>query len=49
VSCQQNTGTGQNYSTWLANKSIADMAEFGYLGTTMTKRNCVHDRADSFW
>ena len=47
VSCQQNTG--QNYSIWLANKSVADVAEFGYLGTTMTKRNCMHDRADSFW
>ena len=46
VSCRPNTG--QNYSIWLANKSIADMEEFGYLGTTMTKRNCMHDRADSF-
>lgn len=48
VSCHQNTG--QNYSIRLASKSIADMTEFVYLGTTMTKKkNCMHDRADTYW
>jgi hypothetical protein len=41
TSLQQNVG--QNLNMQIANKSLENIAEFRYLGTTPTNKNGVHD------
>jgi hypothetical protein len=39
--------TGQKHSIKIANRSFEDVAEFKYLGTTLTDQNCMHEEIKS--
>jgi hypothetical protein len=45
VSCYQKAE--QTYSIKIANRSFEDVAEFKYLGTTLTDQNCMHEESKS--
>jgi hypothetical protein len=38
---------GQKHSIKIANSSFEDVARFGYLGTTLTDQNYIHDEIKS--
>jgi hypothetical protein len=38
---------GQKLSIKIANRSSEDVAEFRYLGTTLTDQNCMHEEIKS--
>jgi hypothetical protein len=38
---------GQNRSTKVANKTFENVANFKYLGTTITNQNCFHEKIKS--
>jgi hypothetical protein len=38
---------GQKHSIKIANRSFEDVAEFKYLGTTPTDKNCMHKEIKS--
>jgi hypothetical protein len=39
--------TGQQHSIKIGNRSFEEVAEFKYLGTTMTDQNCMHEEIKS--
>jgi hypothetical protein len=45
MSCEQNAG--QNDNIKMANKSLKNVAEFAYLGTTVTNENCMLEEIKS--
>jgi hypothetical protein len=45
MSCNQKIG--QKHSIKIANRSFEDVAEFRYLGTTLTDQNCMHEEIKS--
>jgi len=44
ISPHQNTGQITIY--WLLNKPFENVAEFKYLGRTVTDQNCIHEETD---
>jgi hypothetical protein len=45
MSCSQKIGEKHNIK--IANRSFEDVAKFGYLGTTLTDQNCMHEEIKS--
>jgi hypothetical protein len=45
MSCSQKIG--QKHSIKIVNRSFEDVAEFKYLGTTLTDQNCMHEEINS--
>jgi hypothetical protein len=41
LSCHQNSGQNHNLKT--VNKALENVAEFIYLGRTVTNQNCIYD------
>jgi len=46
VSHHQNVG--QNHTLLIANKFFENVAEFKYLGTTVTHQNCIYEEIKAY-